>query len=64
MIAMIHNLLSSITIDHFAAQAAEICRPGPNSVECKLETEHGIGETRTIREKVEEFAIHGYGAGA
>jgi type I restriction enzyme R subunit len=30
----------------------------------RILTEHGIGETKAIREKVEEFAIHAYGAGA
>lgn len=29
----------------------------------RILTEHGIGETKTIREKVEEFAIHAYGGG-
>lgn len=28
----------------------------------RILAEHGIGETKTIREKVEEFAIHAYGA--
>ena len=27
-------------------------------------TDHGIGETKTIREKVEEFAVHAYGRAA
>jgi len=27
-------------------------------------SQHNIGETKTIREKVEEFAVHAYGAGA
>ena len=31
---------------------------------CRILTERGIGETKAIREKVEEFAIHAYGAGA
>lgn len=30
----------------------------------RILTEHGIGETKIIREKVEEFAIHAYGGGA
>lgn len=30
----------------------------------RILTEHGIGETKVIREKVEEFAIHAYGGGA
>ncbi|GMM62374.1 type I restriction endonuclease subunit R [Novosphingobium pituita] len=30
----------------------------------RILTEHGIGETKTIREKVEEFAVNAYGAGA
>ena len=30
----------------------------------RILTEHGIGETKAIREKVEEFAIHAYGSGA
>lgn len=30
----------------------------------RILTEHGIGETKTIREKVEEFAVHAYGGGA
>ncbi|SCW92171.1 HsdM N-terminal domain-containing protein [Sphingobium faniae] len=30
----------------------------------RILTDHGIGETRTIREKVEEFAVHAYGGGA
>jgi type I restriction enzyme R subunit len=30
----------------------------------RILTTHGIGDTQTIREKVEEFAIHAYGAGA
>lgn len=30
----------------------------------RILTEHGIGETKNIREKVEEFAIHAYGGGA
>ncbi|API59459.1 restriction endonuclease subunit R [Tardibacter chloracetimidivorans] len=30
----------------------------------RILSEHGIGETKTIREKVEEFAIHAYGGGA
>lgn len=30
----------------------------------RILTEHGIGETKAIREKVEEFAIHAYGGGA
>ena len=30
----------------------------------RILTDHGIGETKAIREKVEEFAIHAYGAGA
>ena len=30
----------------------------------RILTEHSIGETKAIREKVEEFAIHAYGAGA
>lgn len=29
----------------------------------RILTDHGIGETKAIREKVEEFAIHGYGGG-
>jgi type I restriction enzyme R subunit len=29
----------------------------------RILTEHGIGETMTIREKVEEFAIHAFGDG-
>ena len=29
----------------------------------RILTEHGIGETQTIREKVEDFAIHAYGDG-
>ncbi|WP_311030580.1 type I restriction endonuclease subunit R [Mesorhizobium koreense] len=29
----------------------------------RILTEHGIGETKAIREKVEEFAIHAYGGG-
>jgi type I restriction enzyme R subunit len=29
----------------------------------RILTEHGIGETQTIREKVEDFAIHTYGDG-
>jgi type I restriction enzyme R subunit len=29
----------------------------------RILTEHGIGETKVIREKVEEFAIHAYGGG-
>jgi type I restriction enzyme, R subunit len=29
----------------------------------RILTEHGIGETVAIREKVEEFAIHAYGDG-
>lgn len=28
----------------------------------RILTDHGIGETKTIREKVEEFAIHAYGS--
>ena len=30
----------------------------------RILTEHDIGETKVIREKVEEFAIHAYGSGA
>lgn len=30
----------------------------------RILTDHGIGETKTIREKVEEFAINAYGGGA
>ena len=30
----------------------------------RILTEHGIGETKIIREKVEEFAVHAYGSGA
>jgi type I restriction enzyme, R subunit len=30
----------------------------------RILTEHGIGETKTIREKVEEFAIRAFGGGA
>jgi type I restriction enzyme R subunit len=30
----------------------------------RILTDHGIGETKTIREKVEEFAVNAYGAGA
>lgn len=30
----------------------------------RILTEHGIGETKTIREKIEEFAIHVYGGSA
>lgn len=30
----------------------------------RILTEHGIGETKAIREKVEEFAIYAYGGGA
>ncbi|RWL79402.1 MAG: type I restriction endonuclease subunit R [Mesorhizobium sp.] len=30
----------------------------------RILTEHGIGETKVIREKVEEFAIHAYGGAA
>lgn len=30
----------------------------------RILTENGIGETKTIREKVEEFAVHVYGGGA
>ncbi|MFN3748936.1 MAG: type I restriction endonuclease subunit R [Sphingorhabdus sp.] len=30
----------------------------------RILTEYGIGETKTIREKVEEFAVHAYGGGA
>jgi len=30
----------------------------------RILTEHGIGETKTIREKVEEFAVHAYGSAA
>lgn len=30
----------------------------------RILTEHGIGETQAIREKVEEFAVHVYGGGA
>ncbi|MGQ5702171.1 type I restriction endonuclease subunit R [Sandaracinobacteroides sp. A072] len=30
----------------------------------RILTEHGIGETKIIREKVEEFAVHAYGGGA
>jgi type I restriction enzyme R subunit len=30
----------------------------------RILTEHGIGETKAIRERVEEFAIHAYGGGA
>ncbi|KQZ87850.1 hypothetical protein ASD64_19895 [Mesorhizobium sp. Root157] len=30
----------------------------------RILTEYGIGETKAIREKVEEFAIHAYGGGA
>ncbi len=30
----------------------------------RILTEHGIGETKAIREKVEEYAIHAYGASA
>ncbi|SBV33200.1 Type I site-specific deoxyribonuclease, HsdR family [uncultured Sphingopyxis sp.] len=30
----------------------------------RILTDHGIGETKTIREKVEEFAVHAYGSGA
>ena len=30
----------------------------------RILTEHGIGETKTIREKVEEFAVSAYGGGA
>nr|WMC95684.1 type I restriction endonuclease subunit R [Aminobacter aminovorans] len=30
----------------------------------RILTEHGIGETKVIREKIEEFAIHAYGGGA
>ena len=30
----------------------------------RILTDHGIGETKAIREKVEEFAVHAYGAGA
>ena len=29
----------------------------------RILTDHGIGETKAIREKVEEFAIHAYGGG-
>ena len=29
----------------------------------RILTEHGIGETQTIREKVEDFAVHTYGVG-
>jgi type I restriction enzyme, R subunit len=29
----------------------------------RILTEHGIGETKAIREKVEEFAVHAYGDG-
>ncbi|MGE8134855.1 type I restriction endonuclease subunit R [Novosphingobium subterraneum] len=29
----------------------------------RILTEHGIGETKTIREKVEEFAVNAYGSG-
>jgi hypothetical protein len=29
----------------------------------RILTEHGIGETKVIREKVEEFAISAYGEG-
>lgn len=30
----------------------------------RILTDHGIGETKTIREKVEEFAVNAYGGGA
>ena len=30
----------------------------------RILTDHGIGETKAIREKVEEFAVHAYGGGA
>lgn len=30
----------------------------------RILTDHGIGETKTIREKVEEFAVYAYGGGA
>ena len=30
----------------------------------RILTDHGIGETKAIREKVEEFAVNAYGAGA
>ena len=30
----------------------------------RILTEHGIGETKTIREKVEEFAVHAYAGGS
>jgi type I restriction enzyme R subunit len=30
----------------------------------RILTDHGIGETKAIREKVEDFAVNAYGAGA
>jgi type I restriction enzyme R subunit len=30
----------------------------------RILSDHDIGETKAIREKVEEFAIHAYGSGA
>jgi len=30
----------------------------------RILTDHGVGETKTIREKVEEFAVRAYGSGA